>query len=860
MKEIYDWVPWFQELVRRIADEGEAYLNENARQVNWGENLAQLEYGDEGIDPFSFVYFLASKAAIKQRKTVYKSVSDKFGIESLLPDPREDEHYIFPTPPGLKVLFRDGENFHNDLLWRLFRQAVPVDPEIDPSVFKDVLDIKGVGVPKLTQALFLINPEYFQSVDNIIDDLSETLGLPALSEIQNEIKTGGGYENYRYFLEKLKIAFPGCKPYEINMFLYMQKSGSIVVSGDFYQVSTQVMGHGKGDYWDEDESNFKENNWVYTGGPGDDRPYPLTDPKRGDIILVRTGKEKGKATGRAIGVVYRNDYVADGWKKECRIHVLWINKSEGKLTRDTPIWGFSNAGPKTRGAFEDTSNFRSSFELIEKLKGIPPVDDSGAEPDDQKPGVKRVENPNPLNQILYGPPGTSKTWHTVNHALAIIDNIPVDRLEMESKEDREDKMRRFDELKKNGQIEMVTFHQNYNYEDFIEGIRPVLSDNMDEKGKLEYELTHGIFRGISHRALDNRWRSGQAADESLDVDDLLESFAEWIDESLESDGQIDLNLIDRKEGTKKIIKVIWSGDDTFKSVLAGTEGNYRYLTRTVIKDNYIAFCNGEIESKQDIKPTRNSTKPQHANARYYLALFEKIKEFQDNEWRPREPAAVQKQNYVLIIDEINRGNIAKIFGELITLIEESKRIGGHDETTDTLPYSKEEFGVPDNLYIIGTMNTADRSIALLDTALRRRFDFVEMMPDPELVPEEFGDVDCRKLLEAMNERIRFLLDREHQIGHTYFLNVENMDSLATTFKNKIVPLLQEYFYDNWEKIDLVLNRNGFIEKRDIPEGLRAEDQLIDIEKKVYEVLAADDDRWHEAESYQTIYRVDKGDT
>ena len=210
---------------------------------------------------------------------------------------------------------------------------------------------------------------------------------------------------------------------------------------------------------------------------------------------------------------------------------------------------------------------------------------------------------------------------------------------------------------------------------------------------------------------------------------------------------------------------------------------------------------------------------------------------------------------------------------MITLIEESKRIGRHDETTATLPYSKDVFGVPDNLYIIGTMNTADRSIALLDTALRRRFDFVEMMPDPTLVPDDIDGVNCQELLEAMNKRIRFLLDREHQIGHTYLMNVKNMDSLATTFKNKTVPLMQEYFYDNWEKIRMVLNDNGFIVRDNESERLRNDllkkfpendsigsRGLIDEQSKIYELLSfGDDKKWKDKKSYIDIYDNDKQD-
>ncbi len=848
MKEIYDWVRWFQELARNIAEGGKTYLIERANQVEWGKSQSLIEFGDEAIDPLSFFYFLASKATRKQVQPVYDSVSGVFEIEAPPADADVDDSYIFPTP-HFNILFHDGKNFHRDLLWRLYRQVITDDPDIAADEFDQVLEIKGVGVGKLTQTLFLVNPNHFLPVDSSLADLSEALHLPVPAEIES-----AGYAAYRSLLEKVRNAFPMCQPYEINMFLYLQKSGSIVVSDDFYQVSTQVMGDGQGDYWDEGEYNFKANYWVYTGDAGGKKPYRLTDPKRGDIILVRIGKEAGKATGRAIGVVYGNDYVPDGWKKERRIHVLWINKSEGELSGDTPILGFSKAGHPTREAFERTKNFSPSFDLIGKLKKSLSVNEPKTEPDAQQPGTDSKKNRHPLNQILYGPPGTGKTWNTVDYALAIIEDESVDTI---SKNSREGDLQRFNDWKQKGQIQMVTFHQNYNYEDFIEGIRPVLSDDIYEEGKVEYELSRGVFRGISERALDNRWRSGQAADESWNLDDLLQAFAEWIDDSLDSEERIDLNLFDRKSGTKGIIEVIWSGDDTFKSVLAGTEGNYRYLTRNVIKKNYKAFCNGEIKSKEDIKPTRNSKKPQHDNAHYYFALFEKIKEFHDKEWQPIEPAAVQRQIYVLIIDEINRGNIAKIFGELITLIEESKRTGRDDAATVTLPYSKEEFGVPDNLYIIGTMNTADRSIALLDTALRRRFEFVEIMPDPKLVGGKFDNVDCQKLLEAMNKRIRFLFDREHQIGHTYFMNIDNLESLEKRFKNRILPLLQEYFNDNWEKIDLVLNRNGFIQKIHIESGLFKDSDLIDNQTESYELLPIDDGKWQDPKQYRKIYENDK---
>jgi 5-methylcytosine-specific restriction endonuclease McrBC GTP-binding regulatory subunit McrB len=159
---------------------------------------------------------------------------------------------------------------------------------------------------------------------------------------------------------------------------------------------------------------------------------------------------------------------------------------------------------------------------------------------------------------------------------------------------------------------------------------------------------------------------------------------------------------------------------------------------------------------------------------------------------------------VLIVDEINRGNVSQIFGELITLLEPDKRIGEKEEIRLTLPYSKEEFGVPSNVYIIGTMNTADRSVEALDTALRRRFSFIPMMPEYDGLNEECDGVNLKLLLKKLNDRLTVLKDRDHTIGHAWLWNTTTIDSLRLAFKDKIIPLLQEFFYNDYEKLGLLL--------------------------------------------------------
>lgn len=465
----------------------------------------------------------------------------------------------------------------------------------------------------------------------------------------------------------------------------------------------------------------------------------------------------------------------------------------------------------------------------------------------------------PINQILYGPPGTSKTYDTINRVFQILD-YDDDKIKSElegldkdiSDDNRSNKKKLFDYLIKQGQVRFVTFHQNYGYEEFIEGIKPIIDEpTRDTEGNevqenIKYKIQDGVFKKICKKAIDNykscknEWT--YVYNDSV-LDDLIREFMDHLRIKIkERDGapfDIDGFYID--------VVYLNPSDIVFGN-------SSQWLTSQILKRDYQDFRNGIIKEPNDIKRLIKNEKHPYANS--YLAIYKSLQEFEEthSEFSKINNRRFEKlKPYILIIDEINRGNISKIFGELITLIEPSKRLGESDELTVTLPYSGKSFGVPSNLYIIGTMNTADRSIALMDTALRRRFEFIEMMPDGEKLKDiNIESINLQEMLQAINNRIEYLYDREHAIGHAYFMDIKNLDDLKRIFQTKIIPLLQEYFYEDYAKINAVLNDNEMIKVKVKSKYLKSVEDS-DGDKKIYEITSSND--W-EKEHFLNIYDVD----
>ena len=500
----------------------------------------------------------------------------------------------------------------------------------------------------------------------------------------------------------------------------------------------------------------------------------------------------------------------------------------------------------------------------------------------KKPGHNDFNKNNiSLNQILYGPPGTGKTFSTIDRVVELCHSDY-------KKENHEHNKKLFDNLVSDGRVLFTTFHQSMSYEDFIEGIKPQKPGEQD--AFIKYDVEPGIFKQISN--------SAKAIKSTLNGSIDWEK-ANYYKMSIGGKNRPDIhnwcinnNVVGLswggEEALSKVDKYALSGNwiefrDQFKKHFPITANQNRYNIQAafifckmqigdiviISKGNHIIDAIGSVTGEYfydvqtptdminfrkiewlakdlEMSPEKFVQKQISQQSIYEFSIEDIKKETFTTLFKIEN----QEVPYVLVIDEINRGNVSSIFGELITLIEDDKRIGKPNELRITLPYSKEKFGVPPNLHIIGTMNTADRSVEALDTALRRRFSFVEMLPNPKLLMDRgedkngnVGSINLPELLSVINARIEVLVDRDHTIGHAFFMDVKSIVDLKHVFADKIIPLLQEYFYGNYAKMEMVLGPNFFDEKNGKkPIEFAVQNNNIEVSETNYKLKNIRDDR------------------
>ncbi|MBO0962843.1 AAA family ATPase [Neobacillus sp. MM2021_6] len=455
--------------------------------------------------------------------------------------------------------------------------------------------------------------------------------------------------------------------------------------------------------------------------------------------------------------------------------------------------------------------YRSTINEVKNKSAIHMVFMQGEGGHDEPMIAESYEDNFPMNTVLYGPPGTGKTYHVVDHALKIINHSTFNELEVSG---REALQQEFSRLIRDGKIHFITFHQSYAYEDFIEGLK---SD-----GKGNFVPTDGVFKRAAYEATyEGIQNNTQEFSEEVRFEQLYDH--------LVANGINQLVEFESKTGGKLIISHISANDhlvitseDAKTSSIVSKERLLRVFR--YIRNHHIDWKNN-VSFIHDAIGGSNQTRYWSVLNWILTKMEEDVEEDRIEIEGDEKKAIVLKalngtksfdftnaQRHVVIIDEMNRGNISKIFGELLTLLEDDKRLTKNNELIVELPYSKEKFTLPPNLYVIGTMNTADRSIALLDTALRRRFVFEEMMPTPEHLESIGDEIDLVEMVTKMNKRIEVLYDRDHMIGHAYFINAKTDQEIVSIVESKIIPLLQEYFYDDWEKIGLVLGGIGTSEE------------------------------------------------
>jgi 5-methylcytosine-specific restriction endonuclease McrBC GTP-binding regulatory subunit McrB len=913
-----DWPPFFMEMASRLLeyedrqDELVRILREVGISVGTDDNEPLVV-----MDPFTFVCNI-------------KKYEDQKKISQFLVGIRERLHLTSPVPEsmaGFSITHLTSARFFQprsvrqaqDLadLWALAHQAV--SGTLNDLTFQAVLQKKGVGLAKLTQCLYGLNPQMFLPLNKTVTTYIEQRGVRGANQVGNVAELDVVLNAARalspdfislaqaaVLAERQQVAtltdlhFPFDRFREdAAQYASDRVKGNLVLDRKYAPLLLELL--------DGNHTNLKPGRSPYSGreqlavkvGLGGGTKLPggtfgralmFADDSGFEYVSFPAGLtlEIGLLDGR--GDAVRQALQDDGIRAQFRNALLTPLPTEAPATLtlntdfgalkllplrtaqadeiDATIATYAQGFGKNRQlqvgltlspAEMESSEFlpllESGLSYLDDLMGILDTLSRTTEPARQEPALIEVPGkPDeaisvlftpvpgvPLNQILYGPPGTGKTYRVVDEALSVLD--PAFLKAHPGAEGRAARKGRYDQLAQEGQISFVTFHQSFGYEDFIEGIKPVMHG-----GNLSYQLQDGVFLQAARAAggvLAGAEGEEAKATSTILTDEVRPDAQVWRmyidgtapvsqvrDRSVQrGELRMDSNKnpprdlthlgVEELSGRQLLFKdsmrrgdlvLLATGADRIGAVGIVT-GEYRFDTYSepVFALDYAHTRSVRwLDTGLNLSATATMGKPFSATTLQRVADVTPTQALRQLNLQ-QEPSAspgVGMRPHVLIIDEINRGNVSKIFGELITLLEAGKRAGSREALTATLPLSRRAFSVPQSLYVIGTMNTADRSLTLLDAALRRRFVFRPVWPEPEVLPviEIGGDaLDLRKFLYVINERIERLLSREQVVGHAYLLGLPaTLEGVASALRERILPLLEEYFFEDWGKIRTVL--------------------------------------------------------
>lgn len=694
----------------------------------------------------------------------------------------------------------------------------------------DALQIPQVKKGIYSPWLFYINPDIFPIINNSHKNFKAWLGLSddyptnieEYHELNNKIHETdfGGIDYFAHHLTKEGRLNYRRKLYLNSSRIFKISHGVFVKRTDFSQSGIIKV--------------LEQNNWIslskYTG-KGAGQAFEK-DVKIGDFVYLCYGGDKIISVAKVISAAmpFNEEHAAMLSDEEEE----WIYRIIEPLyfpidNNITDLKSYrSQTMPSGNSTFWEIKS--NDLETLNEVLFIPKFNleilkskDSEPLNDDDNDDFSDINTPTMTNNsILYGPPGTGKTFHSISNSVAIVENKSMESI---LAEERELVKKRFDDYVIDGQIVFCTFHQSLSYEDFIEGIKPI--EPSSEEEELTYAVEDGIFKRLCTEAAFSFVQKSKTA-ETEKLLDFSTEYDRFVDAVNERFSKGETTELETRSGGNVYIESISQKNNIW---VRHIDGNRKYTVSkkrlskisqafpelsevTNINDQFRAEIGGSNSSAYWAVLNAIRKQPEAASTKHTETISEKEYAYEDKKeiiksLKSDDYKIENSKRFVLVIDEINRGNVSQIFGELITLIEEDKRLGKEEALKATLPYSKDSFGVPHNVFIIGTMNTADRSVEALDTALRRRFSFVHMPPKPEQLKITTDEINLPAMLTVLNNRLSILKDSDHTIGHAWLWNVLNIDELKIVFRDKILPLLQEYFYNDYEKLGLVLGDTFF---------------------------------------------------